>query len=131
MPQGKPYKASAIVCDNMNDPEDLIREVMKTTGSALQIENIMMESFRDLLKDQIKEKMRETLEKNPEIKKEIGEAVETLIEARLKEAYALIKLAKASSKLGLEVAPSGIRDDMIKSFTSLFENELMELMKRF
>ncbi len=115
----------------MNDPEDLIREVMKTTGSALQIENIMMESFRDILKDQIKDKMRETLEKNPQIKKEIEEAVDILIEARLKEAYALIKLAKASSKLGLEVAPAGIREDMIKSFTSLFENEMMELMKRF
>ncbi len=118
-------------CDNMNDPEDLIKEMMKTTGSALQIENIMMESFRDLLKDEIKNKMKETLEKNPEIKKEIGEAVETLIEARLKEAYALIKLAKASSKLGLEAAPPKIRDEMVQSFTSLFEKELMELMKGF
>ena len=115
----------------MNDPEDLIKEIMKTTGSALQIENIMMESFRDLLKDEIKNKMKETLEKNPEIKKEIGEAVETLIEARLKEAYALIKLAKASSKLGLEAAPPKIRDEMIQSFTSLFEKELMEIMKGF
>lgn len=115
----------------MNDPEDLIKEIINKTGVALQIENIMMESFRDLLKDEIKNRMKETLEKNPDIKKEIGEAVETLIEARLKEAYALIKLAKASSKLGLEASPPKIREEMIRSFTSLFEKELMEIMKDF
>ncbi len=116
--------------DNMNNPEDLIKEVVKATGSTIQVENIMLESFRDLLKDEIKEKMKQTLEKNPEIKREIGEAIEMLIEARLKEAYALLKLAKASSKLGIEAAPPKIRDEMIKAFTSLFEKELMEILNK-
>ena len=114
----------------MAEPEDVVKEIMKATGSTIKIENIMMESFRDLLKEQIKDRMKETLEKNPELKKEMGEAIEMLIEARLKEAYALIKLTKASAKLGLESAPPKIRDEMIKAFTSLFEKELMEIMDK-
>lgn len=114
----------------MSDPEDVVKELMKATGSTIQIENIMMESFRELLKDQIKERMKETLEKNPEIKKEMGEAIEMLIEARLKEVYALLKLSKASTKLGLESAPPKIRDEMIKAFTSLFEKEIIEIMDK-
>ena len=114
----------------MTDPEDMIREIMKATGSTIKIENIMMESFRDLLKEQIKDKLKETLDNNPELKKEMGEAIEMLIEARLKEAYALMKLTKASAKLGIESAPPKIRDEMIKAFTSLFEKELIEIMDK-
>ena len=100
----------------MGDPEDMVKEIMKNTGSTLQIENLMMESFRDILKE--------------EIKKEIGEAVDLLMEARLREALALMKLAKASTKLGVESTPAEVREEMIRSFTALFEKELGELLAK-
>ncbi len=113
----------------MGDPEDIIRDIMKNTGSTIQIENLMMESFREVLKDEIKNRMQESLERNPEIKKEISEAIDILMEARLKEALALMKLAKASTKLGVESTPPDVRKEMIKSFTALFEKELGELLE--
>jgi len=114
----------------MGDPEDMVKEIMKNTGSTLQIENLMMESFRDILKEEIKNRMHESLERNPEIKKEIGEAVDLLMEARLREALALMKLAKASTKLGVESTPAEVREEMIRSFTALFEKELGELLAK-
>jgi len=114
----------------MGDPEDMVKDILKNTGSTLQIENLMMESFREILKDEIKNRMQESLERNPEIRKEIGEAIDILMEARLKEALALMKLAKASTKLGVESTPPEVRNEMIRSFTALFEKELGELLDK-
>ncbi len=114
----------------MGDPEDMVKEIMKNTGSTLQIENLMMESFRDILKDEIKSRMQESLERNTDIRRDISEAIDILMEARLKEALALMKLAKASTKLGVESTPPDVRSEMIRSFTALFEKELGELLEK-
>ena len=114
----------------MGDPEEMVKDILKQTGSTLQIENLMMESFREILKDEIKSRMQESLERNPDIRRDISEAIDILMEARLKEALALMKLAKASTKLGVESTPPEVRKEMISSFTALFEKELGELLEK-
>jgi hypothetical protein len=47
-------------------------------------------------------------------------------EAKIKEAYAGIKLAKSSAKLGLELIPENLRDEMSKEL----QKELSKLVEK-
>ena len=89
-------------------------------------EDLLIEAARDLIRDEIKEHIRERLEANPEIKKEFKDAIGMYFEAKLKEAFANIKLVKASAKLGLEMIPPKLKNTMSKEL----EQELTKLLEK-
>ena len=60
-------------------------------------EDILIEAARDLVREEIKEHIREKLDANPELKKEFKDAIGMFFEAKLKEAFANIKLVKAGA----------------------------------
>ncbi|MEM3413698.1 MAG: hypothetical protein QXE27_07135 [Thermoplasmata archaeon] len=53
-----------------------------------------------------------------------------LVEARMREVYAIAKIAKCSAKLGLAAMPPEMKDELVKSFVSLFEKELNEILDK-
>jgi hypothetical protein len=66
------------------------------------------------------------LNADPELRKEFKDAVGMYFEAKVKEAYAGVKLAKSSAKLGLELIPEHMRDEMSKEL----QQELIKIVEK-
>jgi hypothetical protein len=89
-------------------------------------EELILEAGREMIKDELKVYIRKRLEENPELKKEIKDAIGMYFEAKVKEIYANIKLAKASAKLGIEIMP----DTLKKDFSKELEKELGSIIDK-
>jgi len=112
-------------------PQDhVVERLLKETGGILHSEDLILDAVRDLLKDEVKGYIRSRLDANPALKQELKEAVGGLMEAKLQEAYALMKVAKSSAKLGLELVPPHMREKFTQEIVSIFEKEIAALMER-
>lgn len=104
--------------------------LMKSTSDIMHTEDILVEAIRDIIKDEIKSHIKGKLETNPELKKEFKDAVGSMLEAKAQEAYALIKLAKCTAKLGLESMPPHMREQLAKELVGLFEKEINAVLEK-
>ncbi|UCH87930.1 MAG: hypothetical protein JSV49_06575 [Thermoplasmata archaeon] len=89
-------------------------------------EELIIEIARELIKDEIKRIIRQKLNENPELRKEFKDAIGMYFEAKVKEAYAGVKLAKSSAKLGLELIPEHLRAEMSKEL----QEELNKIIEK-
>ena len=89
-------------------------------------EDILIEVARELIKDEIKKRVREVLKENPELEKELKDAVGMYFEAKVKENYAGLKMAKSGAKLTLEMLPDHMKKDLSKDI----EKEVLSLLER-
>ena len=110
--------------------ESFMQSLLKGASGVIHTEDIVIEAVRDLVKDEIKRYVREKLEASPELKQEMKEAIGEFIEAKVKEAYALLKIAKTSAKLGLELVPPHLREEMAKEIAALFEKEIGAIIEK-
>ncbi len=110
--------------------DDIINSVMKSTRSMLSSETLLLEAIQDLVKDEIKKSIKERLDANPEIKKELKAAVKELMEAKVHEAYAILKIGKAGAKLGIEMVPPELRAEIGKEIASIFEKEVGRMLEQ-
>lgn len=104
--------------------ESILEPFIKASGGVLRTEDIVIEAARDLIKDEIKRYIRAKIEANPDLKAEVKDAVSDFLEAKVKEGYALVKLAKCGAKLGLELVPEKLRAEMAREIVSIFEKEI-------
>ena len=112
-------------------PEDnIVEKVLRDTMGAVHTEDLFVEAVRDLVKDEVKAYIRGRLDANPELKGEIREAVRDLMQAKLQEAYAFAKLAKAGVKLGLELVPPEMRAEVTKELAKIIEKEVGAILER-
>lgn len=107
----------------------MVESLLKGASGILHAEDLVLEAVRDLVKDEVKNYIREKLEQNPDLKEEMKAAVGEFLEAKVKEAYALMKVAKVSAKLGLELVPPHLREEVTKELLSVFEKELNAIME--
>ncbi|MCX8173459.1 MAG: hypothetical protein N3F63_02455 [Thermoplasmata archaeon] len=114
----------------MAEKEDMVQKILKTTEEVLSPEDFIVDATKELIKDEIKEYLKTKMNENPEIKKEFREAIMILVEARMREMYAIAKIAKCSAKLGLAAMPPEMKEELVKSFVALFEKELNEILER-
>lgn len=96
----------------------------------LNTENLVIESLRDLVKDEIKTYLRTRIDEQPELKAELKEAIELFMEAKLRETFAAIKLAKAGTKLGLTIVPEKMVDELTREFSRVFEKEIFTILEK-
>jgi len=108
--------------------EDIINSVMKSTRSMLSSETIILDAIQDLVKDEVKKAIKEKLDANPELKKELRDGVKELMEAKIHEAYAILKIGKAGAKLGIEMVPPELRKEIGREIASLFEKEVGRML---
>ena len=80
------------------DVVPLIKSVLTDTLGA---EDIVVEALRDMVKDEVKSHIRSALDKDPALREEIKNAIYMYLEARARQLYATMKLAKGATKLGL------------------------------
>ncbi len=110
--------------------DNVVERVLRDTMGAVHTEDLFVEAVRDLVKDEVRSYIHARLDANPELKAEIREAVRDLMEAKLREAYAFVKLAKAGAKLGLELVPPELRAEVTKEVARIIEKEVGVLLER-
>ncbi len=110
--------------------EDPLRALVRGTAGAIHTEDLLIEAIKDLVREEMKDHIRETLDGNPYLKAELKEAVRELMEAKAKEAVALIKVAKATAKVGVEMLPPNIREDLTRDLVQVFEKQITSLLER-
>jgi hypothetical protein len=110
---------------------DLVSQMLKGGFSDLMgNETLVVDVFRDLLKDEVKRKMREELERHPELQEELRDAIRMYFEAKVRETYATVKFMKASAKLGVQMMPDDLREELGKDIGSLLEKEVAALLEK-
>lgn len=115
----------------MVELEKIISPAIKNAISTFTgTEDIIIQAVQELVKDEIKKYIKQKIDEDPELKKEIIEAVESYMEAKIKEGYAAIKLTKAGAKLGIKLIPEHLREEMTKEVLKLFENEIATIMDK-
>lgn len=110
--------------------DHVVEKVLRDTIGAVHTEDLLVDAMRDLVKDEVKAYVHARLDANPELKAEIRGAVKDLMEAKIREAYAFVKLAKAGAKLGLELVPMEMRSQVTRELARIIEKEMGALMER-
>lgn len=111
--------------------ENVVAQVLK--GGLMDLvggEDLMTEALRDLLRDEVKRRMREELDRSPDIREEMKEAVRMYFEAKVHETYASLKFAKASAKLGVNLMPRELREELGRELASVIEKEVGALLEK-
>jgi tellurite resistance protein len=108
--------------------DDVISSLVKGTKSMLSSETLLIEAVQDLVKDEVKRQIRQKMDSNPELKEELKKAVEELMEAKVHEAYAILKIGKVGAKIGIELVPPKLRKEIGQEIVSLFEKEVGKML---
>jgi tellurite resistance protein len=96
----------------------------------LSSETLLIEAVQDLVKDEVKRAMREKLDANPELKKELKQAVQELLQAKVHEAYAVLKIGKVGAKIGIEMVPPELRREIGRELVTMFEKEVSKMLEQ-
>jgi len=107
--------------------EDLIKTLLRDSSSLLDMEEIVLDAVRDLLKDEIKKRIKKKLDEDPALRDELKSALETYVEAKIRETYALLKIGKCGAKLSLEMLPKNLQAEIGKEIASMLESEFSRL----
>lgn len=110
--------------------KDIVSSLLKGATKVMHTEGIILESIQDLIKDEIKTYIRNKLDEDKALKKELKEAVSNLIDAKIKEGIAIVKIAKCGAKLGLNLVPANKRDELMKELIGMFEKEINALIEK-
>lgn len=113
----------------MSPDEDSIGALIKSTRLVVNTETLFVDAVQDLVKDEVKRHLRQKIDADPELKAEMAEAVKSLIDAKLHEAFAMLKLAKSGAKLALSLVPPDMRQEMGRELVMLFEKEVDRMME--
>jgi hypothetical protein len=115
----------------MGESEDTLTQILK--GAVTDImpqKDLVIEAVRDLVRDEIKRYIRQKLDEDPELKKEIKEAINEYLSAKVKEVNAALRLAKSGAKLGLNLIPDHLRQEVSKDIVNLFEKEMGIILEK-
>ena len=96
----------------------------------LQSETLLVEAVQDLVRDEVKKHIRQKLDSDPELREELKRAVESLIEAKAREAYALLRIGKCGAKLGIALVPESMRRDIGHELANIFEKEVSRVLEQ-
>ena len=96
----------------------------------LSSETLLVDAVQDLVRDEIKKHIRQKIEDDPELKKELTRATKMLMDAKIHEAIAVLKLAKGGAKLGLSMVPPELRKEMGHELVAMFEKEVDEMLSQ-
>ena len=104
--------------------------MLKRTIGVANAEDLIIEAMRDLIRDEIKKQIRQKIEENPEIKAEMKQAVKEFLDAKMREGYALFKMAKCGTELGIQFVPSDMRAKLSRDVAEFIEKEVSQVMER-
>ena len=112
----------------MVESNDYLSALLKNPLGSMRVEDLVMEAVRELIKDEIKKHIRQKLEEDPELKANIRAAIGELMEAKVKEGYAMVKLGKYGVDLGIALVPSDMKRKINEDIASLLEKEVSDMV---
>ena len=96
----------------------------------LATEDLVIETFKDLVKDELKTYIKEKVDADEELKGEIREAVSYYFHAKARSIYAELKASRAAARLGLRMLPDDLQGEVGEALGGLFEKELGNLLEK-
>jgi hypothetical protein len=81
------------------------------------------------VKEEVKRYIRDRLEERPALKEELKAGVAALLEAKVKEASALLLIAKSGAKLGVELVPAHLRQEVARELMDALERDLTTVLE--
>ena len=96
----------------------------------LATEDLVIETFKDLVKDELKTYIKEKVDADEELKSEIREAVSYYFHAKARSIYAELKASRAAARLGLRMLPDDLQGEVGEALVGLFEKELGNLLEK-
>lgn len=115
----------------MGESDDTLTKILRGAVSDIMPQkDLIIDAVHDLVRDEIKRYIRQKLDEDPELKKEIKDAINEYLTAKVREINAALRLAKSGAKLGLDLIPDHLRQEVSKDIVKLFEKELGEILER-
>lgn len=108
----------------------VVDQMLKSTIGVTNTEDLIIEAMRDLVKDEIKKQIKQKLEENPKLKAEMRQAVKDFLDAKMREGYALVKMAKCSAELGIKFVPEDMKAKLSQDVAEFIEREVTQVMEK-
>ena len=108
----------------------LTGDLSKQVQDLLATEDLVVETFRDLIKDELKAYIKGKMDEDEELKDELREAISYYFSAKARSLYAELKATRAATRLGLRILPEDLQGEVGEALVSLFERELGELLEK-
>jgi hypothetical protein len=109
---------------------ELISSILQDPLGAVKVEDLVAEAARDMVKDEIKRMIRAKLDEDPRLRQRMQEAITELMEAKIREAYALVKVGKTGLDLAVALVPPEMKEKIDRDIASLLERELSSMVSR-
>ncbi len=110
--------------------EEALGSFLKSTLGLVHTEDLLMNAVQDLLREEVKRYIRDRLDERPALKEELKRGVAALMEAKVREASAFVLMAKAAAKLGVELVPPQLREEVAKELVDALERDFATVFDR-
>jgi len=128
-PSGPKHSNGTISLGSTMDPKGILGD-LSILDESLDYKSLMVEAFRDIMKDEIKRKIRDALDANPELRARLKEYIEDLVDAKVRETFASIRIAKTLGDVSLAVLPDKYKNEFSKELVDMFEDEISEILQK-
>jgi adenosyl cobinamide kinase/adenosyl cobinamide phosphate guanylyltransferase len=108
----------------------VVDEMLKSTIGVANTEDLIIEAVRDLIKDEIKKQIKQKINEDPQLKAEMKQAVKDFLDAKMREGYAVVKIAKCSAELGLKFVPEDMKAQLSKDMAEFIEKEVTQVFEK-
>ena len=109
---------------------ELISSVLQDPLGAIRVEDLVAEAARDMVKDEIKRMIQAKMDQDPRLRQRMQEAVADLMDAKVRETYALVKMGKAGLDLAVALVPDEMKKKIDRDIAALLEKELSSMVER-
>ncbi len=103
--------------------------LVKNTLGLVHAEDLLVDAVQDLLREEVKRYIRDRLDERPALKQELKRGVAALMEAKVREASSLVLMAKAAAKLGVELVPAHLREEVAKELVDALERDIATVLE--
>lgn len=114
----------------MDRGSGLISSFLQDPLGSIKVEDLVAEAARDMVKDEIKRMIKAKLDEDPRLRERMQEAISELMDAKVREAYALVKVGKTGLDLAVALVPPDMKEKIDRDIAALLERELSSMVSR-
>ena len=108
----------------------LTGSIRERVQDLMSTEDLIIESFKAIVKDELKAHIRNKIEEDPDLHAEIKEAVNYYFQQKARSVYAALKATRAATRLGLRLLPDELQGEVGEALIGLFEKELGAMLDK-
>ena len=108
----------------------LTGSIRERVQDLMSTEDLIIESFKYIVKDELKAHIRNKIEEDQDLHAEIKEAVNYYFQQKARSVYAELKATRAATRLGLRLLPDELQGEVGEALIGLFEKELGAMLDK-